>query len=85
MRLHQRHVEGAQLDWFTWDGDDKRLLRQPVSAPDIGRRLPPDQLGSGTVGDQRGIHRVVDVSVHRDNGRQPGDIGPGKATVDPLR
>ena len=85
MRLHQRYVVGAQLNWLARDRDDETVLGQPVSAPDIGRRLATDQLRAGAVGDQRGIHHVVDVRVHRNDGRQPRHLGPGKASVDARR
>ncbi len=83
--LHEGDVVGAQLDWFATDRDDQPVFRQPVSTSDVGRGLAADQLSAGAVGDQCGVQRVVDVSVHRYDGRQPRHLGPGQAAVDTRR
>ena len=68
-RLYQRDIEGAQPNWLARDRDNQSVIGKAVAASDIGRRFAADQLRAGTIGDQRGIQRVVEVRVHRDDRR----------------
>jgi hypothetical protein len=38
-----------------------------VTAADVGRRFTAHQQSAGALGDQRGVQRVVEVRVHRDD------------------
>ena len=51
---------------------------EAVAAPDERRRGPADQPGTGRRGDDRGIHRVVEVCVNRHDGVEAVDAQPGQ-------
>ena len=84
-RFHQRYIEGAQPNWCARVGDHQAFCGKSMAAADIGRGLAADQLRPGAVGDQRGIQRVVEMRVHRDDSRQPRDADACQASVDPGR
>jgi len=67
----QGDVVIACCDLFA--GGDRADSFEAVSAPDQRRRRPAEQPGAGQLGDSRGIHRVVEVGMHRNDCFQTGD------------
>jgi hypothetical protein len=55
-----------------------------VPPADHGRRPASDEHGSGPLGDHGGVHRVIEVGVHRRHGVEPVDAGPRERGVDPC-
>ena len=73
---------GAQPEWHTRCRHDQPLVGEPGAAADVRRRCPADQRRTGPVGDDGGVHRVVEVRVHRQHGRQTVDAEAGQRVAD---